>query len=239
MCYSWSHYECESYGLSYHQILRFQRFLMRDAHWIFGYGSLMWHPGFEFSENRPAAITGWMRRFWQGSTNHRGVPGAPGRVVTLMPDESAVCRGMAYRVDSKAYRTAVETLREQREDLEVFCSPGPPGDQTAELIAAWVSMDVSAGSISNDLELRADQRFLPDTSIETPDFQRHVIPLLGRLGCNGRRCWPGPGGSLCGAMGSTSGGVGGGGAALPLVACAAAAIVRASSLISLRSSLAN
>lgn len=84
---------------------------MRDAHWIFGYGSLMWHPGFEFSENRPAAITGWIRRFWQGSTNHRGVPGAPGRVVSLVPDESAVCRGMAYRVDSKAYRAAVETLR--------------------------------------------------------------------------------------------------------------------------------
>lgn len=111
MCYSWSHYECESYGLSYNQNLRFQRFLMRDAHWIFGYGSLMWHPGFEFSENRPAAITGWIRRFWQGSTNHRGVPGAPGRVVSLVPDESAVCRGMAYRVDSKAYRAAVETLR--------------------------------------------------------------------------------------------------------------------------------
>ncbi len=84
---------------------------MKDVRWIFGYGSLMWHPGFAFSENRPAAINGWIRRFWQGSTNHRGVPGAPGRVVTLMPAAGAVCRGMAYRVDCETYRTAVETLR--------------------------------------------------------------------------------------------------------------------------------
>ena len=66
--------------------------------WIFGYGSLVWRPDFPFDEQAPARLDGWARRFWQGSTDHRGVPGAPGRVVTLVPDEGAATWGMAFRV---------------------------------------------------------------------------------------------------------------------------------------------
>ena len=71
---------------------------MRSALWVFGYGSLVWRPAFAFSERRTSWIAGFARRFWQGSTDHRGVPGAPGRVVTLVPDASAQCFGVAYRV---------------------------------------------------------------------------------------------------------------------------------------------
>jgi cation transport protein ChaC len=67
--------------------------------WVFGYGSLMWRPGFRHRERRPARVEGWARRFWQGSTDHRGVPGAPGRVVTLLPRADAHCWGMAFRID--------------------------------------------------------------------------------------------------------------------------------------------
>jgi len=71
---------------------------MENDIWIFGYGSLVWRPDFPFRERRPAFIEGWIRRFWQGSTDHRGVPGAPGRVVTLLPETQAICWGMAYNI---------------------------------------------------------------------------------------------------------------------------------------------
>lgn len=69
-----------------------------DDLWIFGYGSLVWRPAFPHQECRPGFVLGWARRFWQGSTDHRGVPEAPGRVATLVQEDGAVCWGMGYRV---------------------------------------------------------------------------------------------------------------------------------------------
>lgn len=78
--------------------------------WIFGYGSLVWRPAFEFEEQRPGWIWGWARRFWQGSTDHRGTPQAPGRVVTVVPQPGARCWGVAYRVGPRVARTVLARL---------------------------------------------------------------------------------------------------------------------------------
>ena len=69
-----------------------------DELWLFGYGSLIYKAGFDYIRRAPATITGWQRRFWQGSHDHRGTPEAPGRVATLVEAPGADCMGMAYRI---------------------------------------------------------------------------------------------------------------------------------------------
>lgn len=78
--------------------------------WIFGYGSIIWRPGFDFVERREGYVEGWKRRFWQGSTDHRGVPEAPGRVVTMLPEEQARTWGAAYRVEQAEWERIVSRL---------------------------------------------------------------------------------------------------------------------------------
>ncbi len=78
--------------------------------WIFGYGSLIWRPDFPYSERRRAAISGWRRRFWQASPDHRGVPEAPGRVVTLVREEAARCWGVAFKPSAEDYGAIIAAL---------------------------------------------------------------------------------------------------------------------------------
>ena len=68
--------------------------------WIFGYGSLVWRPNFDFIDRQPAKLSGWARRFYQGSPDHRGTPNHLGRVVTLLQIPNEECYGMAYGITS-------------------------------------------------------------------------------------------------------------------------------------------
>ncbi|MEX0730980.1 MAG: gamma-glutamylcyclotransferase [Aquisalimonadaceae bacterium] len=71
--------------------------------WLFGYGSLIFKADFPFIDRRPARIRHWVRRFWQGSHDHRGTSDAPGRVVTLIPEQGAVCGGAAYLITPQVF----------------------------------------------------------------------------------------------------------------------------------------
>jgi glutathione-specific gamma-glutamylcyclotransferase len=105
--------------------------------WIFGYGSLIWRPGFAFAERRAACVRGFARRLWQGSPDHRGVPKAPGRVATLVPDAAALCWGVAYRVEEPAREAILAALdaREsggfERADVAVGFEAGAAGVEPA------------------------------------------------------------------------------------------------------------
>ncbi len=100
-----------------------------DEIWLFGYGSLIWKADFPYLECRPAHIHHWVRRFWQGSHDHRGTPEAPGRVVTLMREPGATCHGMAYRITPEVL--APLDVREKngylREVMTLCFDDGPGG----------------------------------------------------------------------------------------------------------------
>ena len=83
--------------------------------WIFAYGSLIFRPSFGHIERRRAFLPHFMRRFWQGSPDHRGIPEAPGRVATLVPAIDQWCGGCVYRIDTKDAATILAELdiREQ------------------------------------------------------------------------------------------------------------------------------
>jgi glutathione-specific gamma-glutamylcyclotransferase len=69
--------------------------------WVFGYGSLMWNPGFETPETRPARLHGWHRAFCIYSEHYRGTPRKPGLILGLLP--GGACRGLAHRLPRERY----------------------------------------------------------------------------------------------------------------------------------------
>lgn len=76
--------------------------------WVFGYGSLCWHPGFEFSKCVTGYIRGFVRRFWQGNVTHRGTSERPGRVATLIEESNGITWGCAYQITGQ---TALSYLK--------------------------------------------------------------------------------------------------------------------------------
>lgn len=71
---------------------------MHKIDWVFGYGSLMWDPGFHPAETVKARLAGYARRFCLLSTSYRGTAEAPGLVLGLDRDDGAECCGLAMRI---------------------------------------------------------------------------------------------------------------------------------------------
>lgn len=86
--------------------------------WVFGYGSLMWRPGFETVEALVGRVDGFHRALCIYSYAHRGTPERPGLVVGL--DRGGYCQGMAFRVDACKRRETIAYLREREQITMVY-----------------------------------------------------------------------------------------------------------------------
>ncbi len=81
--------------------------------WVFGYGSLMWNPGFAFDERVIARLDGFARTFCMRSIHHRGTAEAPGLVLALDPADHASCEGLGLRVKAGTEAETLGYLRER------------------------------------------------------------------------------------------------------------------------------
>jgi cation transport protein ChaC len=86
--------------------------------WVFGYGSLMWRPGFDYVEKVPARLIGEHRALCVYSFDHRGTPEKPGLVLGL--DRGGACRGIAFRVTASLRARTIGYLREREQTTHVY-----------------------------------------------------------------------------------------------------------------------
>ncbi|MBV1934439.1 MAG: gamma-glutamylcyclotransferase [Parvibaculaceae bacterium] len=90
---------------------------MQDL-WVFGYGSLMWRPGFSYESCEPARLYGYHRAFCVYSHVHRGTPEQPGLVFGL--DNGGACRGLAFKVVADQAESVRQYLREREQVTMVY-----------------------------------------------------------------------------------------------------------------------
>jgi glutathione-specific gamma-glutamylcyclotransferase len=86
---------------------------MQDTLWVFGYGSLIWDPGFPVADRCIATLHGWHRSFCMRSIHHRGTVENPGLVLALDRAKGATCTGVAFRVEPGHETATLLALRER------------------------------------------------------------------------------------------------------------------------------
>ena len=89
-----------------------------EEFWVFGYGSLMWNPGFAFEEREQGIVHGYRRALCVYSHIHRGTPERPGLVLGL--DWGGSCHGMGFRIGEQNWAAALDYLRAREQVTMVY-----------------------------------------------------------------------------------------------------------------------
>ena len=155
--------------------------------WVFGYGSLMWRPGFCYLERHPALLRGYHRSFCVYSWHHRGTPDRPGLVFGI--DRGGACRGIAYRVaaadapDVRRYLYEREQVTMVYRDIAVPVRLLGAGDRrvTALTFAVDRSHDQYAGRLSFDEQVARICEG-EGQSGDNPDYLFSMVAHLEEMG---------------------------------------------------------
>jgi cation transport protein ChaC len=137
--------------------------------WIFGYGSLMWRPGFEYLERVSARHHGRRRAFCIYSVHHRGTPERPGLVLGLAPGGSVA--GVAYRVSEDLWPSTHAYLLEREQPTETY-------------IESAIDLKLPGGRAARSLAFLSDRHHPQWAGDLTLDAQAELI--AGAVGLSGR-----------------------------------------------------
>ncbi|KAL0480132.1 glutathione-specific gamma-glutamylcyclotransferase [Acrasis kona] len=134
--------------------------MTQDSIYIFGYGSLIWRPGFPYSRRFNAYVKGFKRRFWQQSRDHRGTDEHPGRVVTIVPtaefdtlqpkkephdEDGDIVWGVVYQVEDKDVKKCLDDL--DIREIGGYHRTGIPVYTEGDILACEATLYV--GSVSS------------------------------------------------------------------------------------------
>jgi glutathione-specific gamma-glutamylcyclotransferase len=141
----------------------------RDAGWVFGYGSLMWRPGFPVEAAVRARLGGWERSFCIYSVHHRGTPERPGLVLGLA--EGAGVGGVALRPPADRWDEVYAYLLEREQPTETY-------------VEALATVQLGTGEAVRALVFLSD-RAHPQWAGRLP-LERQAELIAGARGLSGR-----------------------------------------------------
>ena len=152
--------------------------------WVFGYGSLMWRPGFAYARRHKALLRGWRRSLCVLSHVYRGSPERPGLVLGL--DRGGACPGVAFKIDAVLRETTIRYLREREQVTAVYLERVAPvtlesGDRVlAMTYIADRRHDQYAGRLSREAMLeyvRAGKGKFGDNAEYIVETNDHLLAL--------------------------------------------------------------
>lgn len=162
--------------------------------WLFGYGSLLWKPGFEYIESRMATVSGWHRSFCIRVARFRGTRDLPGLMMAL--DRGGQCRGKVFRIPADQAAQALNELF--RREL-VVKPPGTP--------PRWLTARTDEGTPLSAISFVVDRRspfysgaLAPEEVADVvaraaghwgscAEYLHHTVAHLEALGIRDRHLW--------------------------------------------------
>jgi cation transport protein ChaC len=151
--------------------------------WVFGYGSLMWRPGFPYEEQLPAALIGAHRSLCIYSFHHRGTMDRPGLVLGL--DRGGACRGVAFRVAPENRDRTLAYLREREQVTDAYLETVRPirllAGAKRELEAVCYVADTRHPQYAGRLSIEAQAKLVRGASGLSGTNIDYVLSTLSHL----------------------------------------------------------